>query len=113
MKTSRHLPVYSLLLAAVLPLLAFAASESPSLLLEKGIYAEEIERNLDSAIKTRYAAEPANVPAWLPLMYWRAMLNGSGKLGPLMNDRYPDIRPTGVREYVARLATERAPGGAH
>ena len=45
-------------------------------------------------------------------MYWRAMLNGSGKLGPLMNDRYPDIRPTGVREYVARLATERASGGA-
>jgi len=45
-------------------------------------------------------------------MYWRAMLNGSGKLGPLMNDRYPDIRPTGVREYVARLATERTSGGA-
>ena len=69
--------------------------------------------DLDAAIKTRYAAEPANVPAWLPLMYWRAMLNGSGKLGPLMNDRYPDIRPTGVREYVARLATERAPGEAN
>ena len=68
--------------------------------------------DLDAAIKTRYAAEPANVPAWLPLMYWRAMLNGSGKLGPLMNDRYPDIRPTGVREYVARLATERASSGA-
>jgi len=69
--------------------------------------------DLDAAIETRYATEPANIPAWLPLMYWRAMLNGSGKLGPLMNDRYPDIRPTGVREYVARLATERAPGGAH
>ena len=65
---------------------------------------------LDAAIKTRYAAEPANVPAWLPLMYWRAMLNGTGKLGPLMNDRYPDLRPTGVREYVARLATERTSG---
>ena len=36
------------------------------------------------------------------------MLNGSGQLGPLMNDCYPDIRPTGVREYVARPATERA-----
>jgi hypothetical protein len=69
--------------------------------------------DLDAAIKTRYAAEPANVPTWLPPMYWRAMLNGTGKLGPLTNDRYPDIRPTGVREYVARLATERAPGGAH
>jgi nucleoside-diphosphate-sugar epimerase len=68
--------------------------------------------DLNTEIRTRYAAEPANVPAWLPLMYWRAMLNGSGKLGPLMNDRYPDIRPTGVREYVARLATDRAHGGA-
>ena len=67
--------------------------------------------DLDAEIKNRYAAEPANVPAWLPLMYWRAMLNGSGKLGPLMNDRYPDIRPTGVREYVSRLATEHTPNG--
>ena len=67
---------------------------------------------LDTQIKTRHAAEPANIPAWLPLMYWRAMLNGSGKLGPLMNDRYPDIRPTGVREYVSRVANEPAPAGA-
>jgi hypothetical protein len=59
---------------------------------------------LDTQIRTRHAAEPANVPAWLPLMYWRAMLNGSGQLGALMNERYPNIRPTGVREYVARLA---------
>lgn len=52
---------WTLLLAAVLPLTAFAASESPSLLLEKGIYAEEVERNLDSAIKIyeQIAAESA------------------------------------------------------
>jgi hypothetical protein len=68
-------------------------------------------KNLDGEITNRYAAEPANVPSWLPLIYWRAMLNGSGTLGPLMNDRYPDIRPTGVREYVSRLATERTPDG--
>jgi nucleoside-diphosphate-sugar epimerase len=67
--------------------------------------------DLDGEIAKRYAAEPANVPAWLPLMYWRAMLSGSGKLGPLMNDRYPDIRPTGVREYVSRVATEGGPHG--
>ena len=45
-------------------------------------------------------------------MYWRAMLNSSGKLGPLMNDRYLDIRPIGVRECVSRLVTERPPHGA-
>jgi NAD(P)-dependent dehydrogenase (short-subunit alcohol dehydrogenase family) len=62
--------------------------------------------DLDGEIAKRYAAAPANVPAWLPLMYWRAMLSGSGTLGPLMNDRYPDIRPTGVREYVSRYLAE-------
>ena len=65
--------------------------------------------DLDAQIKERYAAQPANVPAWLPQMYWRAMLNGTGRLGPLMNERYPDIRPTGVQQYVSRLATEGAP----
>jgi hypothetical protein len=42
---------------------------------------------LDMQIRARHAAEPANVTAWLPLMYWRAMLNGSGQLGALMNER--------------------------
>ena len=41
--------------------------------------------DLDAEIKNRYAAEPANVPAWVPQLYWRAMLNGTGRLGPLMN----------------------------
>jgi hypothetical protein len=68
-------------------------------------------RDLDGEIANRYAAEPANVPSCRPLMSWRAMLSGSGKLGPSMNDRFPDIRPTGVREYVSRLATERTSEG--
>ena len=34
-------------------------------------------------------------------MYYRSILNG-GKLDELMNDRYPAIRPTTVRDYVAR-----------
>lgn len=33
-------------------------------------------------------------------MHWRAMRSGKGKLGPLLNDRYPHIRPTGVEAYV-------------
>jgi hypothetical protein len=44
----------------------------------------------------------ANFLTYLPLMYYRSMLNGEGKLDELMNDRYPSIRPTTVREYVAR-----------
>lgn len=61
--------------------------------------------NLDAELARRLRDEPGNRFAWLPLMYWRAMLNGKGGLGPLMNARYPGIRATGVREYVkAHLA---------
>jgi hypothetical protein len=57
--------------------------------------------DLDAHIDQLRKAEPANVRAWLPLMYSRSMLNGEGKLERLMNDRYRSIHPTTVREYVA------------
>lgn len=38
--------------------------------------------------------------AYLPMMYYRAQLNGSGKMKNLQNDRYPYIEPTGFRDYV-------------
>lgn len=44
----------------------------------------------------------SNVPRFLPLMYYRAMLDGTAKLGPLINHRYPHIRPTTVEEYLRR-----------
>ncbi len=59
--------------------------------------------DLDGEIQARMAREPNDPRAWLPLMYWRGMLNGKGALGPLMNQRYPQIRPTTVREYVSTL----------
>lgn len=37
---------------------------------------------------------------YLPLMYYRAQLNGSGKMETLNNDRYPTIKPTDFREYL-------------
>ncbi len=58
--------------------------------------------DLDARIDQLRKAQPANMLAWLPLMYYRSMLNGEGKLDQLMNDRYPSIRPTTVREYVAK-----------
>jgi hypothetical protein len=45
---------------------------------------------------------PSNFPAYFPLMCYRSMLNGEGKFDELMNDWYPWIRTTTVREYVAR-----------
>lgn len=60
-------------------------------------------RDLDTEIARRREAEPDNLYSWLPLMYWRAMLNGQGKLGALRNADYPAIRPVGVREYASRL----------
>lgn len=62
--------------------------------------------DLDAEIARRRQAEPGNMFAWLPLMYWRAMLNGKGKLGALVNARYPAIRPTTVREYVSNVKAD-------
>lgn len=64
--------------------------------------------DLDQEIAHRLQAEPGNMFSWLPLMYWRGMLNGKGKLGPLMNAQYPAIHPTGVRQYVKSVAAVNA-----
>jgi hypothetical protein len=58
--------------------------------------------DLDARIHELQKADPSNLRTYLPLMYYRSLLNGEGKLDELMNDRYPSIRPTTVREYVAR-----------
>jgi NmrA-like family len=58
--------------------------------------------DLDAYIDQLRKEKPGNMFAWLPLMYYRSMLNGEGKLDHLMNDRYPSIRPTTVREYVRK-----------
>lgn len=58
--------------------------------------------DLDARIAQLQKADPANVRTYLPLMYYRSILNGEGKLDHLMNDRYPSIRPITLREYVAQ-----------
>lgn len=58
--------------------------------------------DLDREIDQRRRAEPQNVYGWLPLMYWRGMLSGKGKLHAIANDRYPSIQPLTVRDYVRR-----------
>lgn len=59
--------------------------------------------DLDREIARRQAREPRNLYAYLPLMYWRAMLDGKGKAPELHNDRYPDIEPTTIERYVAAM----------
>lgn len=56
--------------------------------------------DLDAEIARRQEAEPDNYYAWLPLMYWRAMLRGKVRLGALVNGRYPHIRPTTIAGYL-------------
>jgi hypothetical protein len=58
--------------------------------------------DLDARIAELQKAAPANLLSFLPLMYYCGMLRGEGKLDTPMNDRYPSIRPTTLREYVAR-----------
>lgn len=59
---------------------------------------EDLSARIDHLRQT----EPENVHGWLPLMYYRSMLSGEGRLTELMNDRYPSVRPTNIREYVGR-----------
>jgi len=76
MKTPFLCQARRLFVLALLPFVAATASESPSLLLEKGIYAEEIEQNLDSAIKiySQIATEAAaNRPVVAQAQYRLAM----------------------------------------
>jgi hypothetical protein len=56
--------------------------------------------DLDARIDQLQKAGPAGFRTWLPLMYYRSILNGEGKLDQVMNDRYPSIQRTSVREYV-------------
>ena len=55
--------------------------------------------DLDARIE---ASKGGDLLSWLPLAYYRSLLSGEGKLEVLMNDRYPEIRPTTVRDYVSR-----------
>lgn len=40
-------------------------------------------------------------PPWQGMQYMRDMFSGDGKLKPLDNDRYPEMRWTGVRQVLA------------
>ncbi|NTZ63471.1 NmrA family NAD(P)-binding protein [Agrobacterium tumefaciens] len=56
--------------------------------------------DMDAEIAKRQRADPQNMYAYIPLMYWRGMLNGKGKLGEFVNDRNPIGNLTTVKDYV-------------
>jgi len=56
--------------------------------------------DLDETIINVQQDQPDNMFAWLPLMYWRAMLSGKAKLHSIDNSRYSYIKPLSVVEYV-------------
>ncbi|ATY10762.1 NmrA family protein [Amycolatopsis sp. AA4] len=59
--------------------------------------------DLAAEIKRRKSA--ASGPTdYVALQYVWAMVTGKAKLWPLDNDRYPDIRPTGMAEFARRFA---------
>lgn len=58
---------------------------------------------LDLMIKVarRVAPQPGETfPAWQGMQYMRDMFSGEGKLTPLDNARYPELRWTSVREHM-------------
>jgi nucleoside-diphosphate-sugar epimerase len=60
--------------------------------------------DLERETKRQLAAEPANMYAWLPLMYARGMFGGQALLGPTRNERYPEIETESVAQVIARGA---------
>jgi hypothetical protein len=44
----------------------------------------------------------ATFPPWQGMQYMRDMFSGRGKLEPLDNDRYPDVRWTSIRDKLAQ-----------
>lgn len=59
--------------------------------------------DLDAEIEKRRAERPGDLGAWLPMMYWRGMLNGKGALGERIQGRFPAITPTTVEAYVRAM----------
>ena len=53
-------------------------------------------------ITKRVAPQPGEpFPAWQGMQYMRDMFSGRGKLAPLDNSRYPELRWTSADEYLA------------
>jgi nucleoside-diphosphate-sugar epimerase len=79
---------------------AWAAAHGRELTLERlGSVAE-----LEAETQRRLVAEPANMYAWLPLMYARGVFGGQALLGPTHNARYPEIEAETVARAAARGA---------
>ncbi|THF68383.1 NmrA family protein [Deinococcus sp. Arct2-2] len=54
-------------------------------------------------VAKRAAPQPGDpFPAWQGMQYMRDMFTGKGKLTPLDNDRYRDLRWTSVREQLSK-----------
>ncbi len=60
---------------------------------------------LKAEIQRLRAADPtpdsSPFPPWVRLQYSLSMINGLAVLGPLDNDRYPDIRPVRVKDLLS------------
>jgi hypothetical protein len=56
--------------------------------------------DMSALIAQRMREAPQNFYGYLPLMYWRAMLSGKGRLGSPDRARYPDIQPAGIEQYT-------------
>lgn len=79
---------------------AWSAAHGRKLVLERlGSLVE-----LEAETKRRLAAEPANMYAWLPLMYARGVFGGAALLGPTHNALYPSITPETLGRAMARGA---------
>lgn len=56
-------------------------------------------------------AEADSPEHYLPLQYHYVMVSGKGKLDPLDNDRYPNVMPVSLKEFIQKMGYEKLRGG--
>jgi len=58
--------------------------------------------NLQEEITRRTQADPRNFFSYVPLQYILPMLSGKGALQHVSSDKYKNIKPISIAEYVQR-----------
>ncbi|GAB4816636.1 hypothetical protein N2152v2_003682 [Parachlorella kessleri] len=56
--------------------------------------------DLKAEIVRQKTETPANWMSWVPLTYQYQMFGGPGKLKHVANDRFPDVKPTTMKEFL-------------
>ena len=66
--------------------------------------------DLKRTIQQRQRQDPSNWAAYMPLKYLLPMVDGRGKLENIGNNRFPNIKPISMRDYLHKVGDLPEPG---